>query len=142
MKKLETGDTKMSDVLTFSIPGKPEYVQMVRLAIGSVAGKAEFDVEKIDDIEVAVGEACKLVTCHGHDAWGEKYDLKVKVDDDRMEITVSDNEIHDIEKTCKQCVRCPEDGDLAIFVMNSLMDEIEVINGENGNRSVRMVKVK
>ena len=35
----------MSDVLNFSVPGKPEYVQMLRLAIGSVACKSGFDVE-------------------------------------------------------------------------------------------------
>lgn len=133
----------MTDILTFSIPGKPEYVQMVRLAIGSIANKAEFDVEKVDDIEVAVGEAFKLVTCHGHDGWGEKYELEVKVNEDKMEIKVSDNCVtHDIEKTCRQCARCPEDGDLSVFVMNSLMDEIEMMSSENGNRSIRMVKVK
>lgn len=133
----------MADVLTFSIPGKPEYVQMVRLAIGSVANKAGFDMDKVDDIEVAVGEAFKLVTCHGHDGWGEKYGLEVNVDDDRIEIKISDNcTTHDIEKTCRQCQRCPEDGDLSVFVINSLMDEIEMISSENDNRSVRMVKVK
>ena len=49
----------MLDVLNFSIPGKPEYIQMLRLAIGSIAGKSGFDVEKIEDIKVAVAEACK-----------------------------------------------------------------------------------
>ena len=36
----------MVDKLNCTIPGKPEYIQMVRLAIGSVAGKFNFDVEK------------------------------------------------------------------------------------------------
>ncbi len=133
----------MADILTFSIPGKPEYVQMVRLAIGSVANKSGFDMEKVDDIEVAVGEAFKLVTCHGHESWGSKYGLEVRVYDDKMEIEIADNCItHDIEKTCVQCARCPEDGDLSVFVMNSLMDEIEMSSNENGNRKIRMVKVK
>ena len=134
----------MSDVLTFSIPGKPEYIQMVRLAIGSIACKADFDVEKVDDIEVAVSEACKLVTCHGYEGWGEKYELVVVIDDNgRMEITVSETAaLHNIEKKCKQCARCPEDGDLAVFVINSLMDEIEIMCSEKGNRKIRMVKNK
>ncbi len=80
----------MLDVLNFSIPGKPEYIQMLRLAIGSIAGKSGFDVEKIEDIKVAVAEACKLVTCHGRDGLSAKYELTVEIEDGRMQITVSD----------------------------------------------------
>ena len=133
----------MGDRLTFSIPGKPEYVQMVRLAIGSVAGKADFDVDKIDDIEVAVSEACKLIACHGHSGWGEKYDVEVVIGENRIEIVVTDScGTHEIEKTCTQCARCPEDGNLSVFVMNSLMDEIEMTSSDNGNKSIRMVKTR
>ncbi|MBQ1228697.1 MAG: ATP-binding protein [Firmicutes bacterium] len=133
----------MSDRITISIPGKPEFVQVARIAAGSIAGIAGFDVEKVDDIEVALGEAWKLVTCHGHSLWGEKYELDAVVEDDKMIITFSDlGTTHDIEKTCKQCARCPEDGDLSVFVLNSLMNEVEMKSDENGNRSIRMVKVK
>ena len=31
----------MADKITFTIPGKPEYLTMVRLAIGSMADTAE-----------------------------------------------------------------------------------------------------
>lgn len=131
----------MSDVLNFSVPGKPEYVQMLRLAIGSVACKSGFDVEKVEDITVAVSEACKLVTCHGRDGLPSKYDITVEVNDSGMKITVSDlSRGHTIEKSCQQCLHCPEDGDLAIFVMDSLMDRTEVRGNDNGSRSIEMVK--
>ncbi|MBQ9972857.1 MAG: ATP-binding protein [Firmicutes bacterium] len=133
----------MADKITLSIPGQPEYAQVARITLGSVAGVAGFDVEKIDDIEVAFSEAWKLVTCHGHSLWGEKYDLEAVIYDDRMEITFSDTgNVHEIEKTCKQCARCPEEGDLSVFVLNSLMNEVEMSSDDNGNRSIRMVKVK
>lgn len=131
----------MSDVLKFSIPGKPEYVQAVRLAIGSVACKSNFDVEKIEDIKVAVSEACKLVTCHGYDSFSEKYEINVEIWEDKIEITVSDLCGHTIEKHCRQCTKCPEDGDLSVFVMDSLMDETEIVSNESG-KSIRMVKIK
>ena len=133
----------MLDVLNFSIPGKPEYIQMLRLAIGSIAGKSGFDVEKIEDIKVAVAEACKLVTCHGRDGLSAKYELTVEIEDGRMQITVSDlGSGHTIEKYCQQCTHCPEDGDLAIFVMDSLMDETELFSNENVSRRIKMVKIR
>ena len=131
----------MSDIIKFTIPGKPEYVQMLRLAIGSVAGQAEFDVEEIEDIKVAVAEACKLVTCHGQSGFSESYDVSLEVFSEKIEITVSDlTSEHLLEKYCTQCIRCPEDGDLSVFVMDSLMDDITVIKNPNGSKSIKMVK--
>ena len=80
----------MSDILQFSIPGKPEYVQMLRLAVGSAACKNGFDMEQTEDIKVAVEEACNLLTCHGREGFSEKYDLTVKIGDGKLEIIVSD----------------------------------------------------
>ena len=133
----------MADKIKLSIPGQPEYQQVARITTGSVAAVAGLDVEKVDDIEVAIGEAWKLVTCHGHSLWGESYELEIEVRDEKLVVTFSDKgTTHDIEKTCKQCARCPEDGDLSVFVLNSLMDEVEMTSDDNGNRSIRMVKVR
>ena len=39
----------MADLLRFTVPGKPEYVGVVRLAVSSAANTAGFDVEDIED---------------------------------------------------------------------------------------------
>ena len=41
----------MADRIKFIIPGKPEYMTMVRLAIGSVSDVAGFNFEEIEDIK-------------------------------------------------------------------------------------------
>ena len=64
------------DNLKFIIPGKPEYLTMVRLAISSIATTAGFDLDAVEDIKTAVCEACKNVSCHalryGHSYCGTK----------------------------------------------------------------------
>lgn len=133
----------MNDVLKFSIPGKPKYVQMVRLAIASIAGQFGFDIEKVEDMTVAVSEACKLVTCHGQEKFSENYDVIVEIEGERIIITVSDfSSGHNIEKGFRQCMQCPEEGNLAQFVIDSLMDSVETIENEKGNKSIKMVKIK
>ena len=62
----------MADKIKFIIPGKPEYLTMVRLAIGSVAGVADFSRDGIEGIKTAVGEAWKNIACHGSDGFAEK----------------------------------------------------------------------
>jgi len=44
------------DNLEFIIPGKPEYLTMVRLAIGSIAATAGFNLDAVEDIKTAVSE--------------------------------------------------------------------------------------
>ena len=75
------------DTLKFEIPGKPEYLRMVRLAISSVAATAGFDVEEIDDLKNAVCEACKNVSCHGFSGFSDLYEIELKVDPHYMHST-------------------------------------------------------
>ena len=131
----------MKDLIKFSIPGNPDYVKMVRIAIASLAGNAGFDMEKIEDIKVSVSEACKNVTCHGHDGFSTGYAVTCEIDKKEMVITITDElGTYDIVKEKKPCMDCPKEGDLAMFVIESLMDEAELTRDANGNKSIRMVK--
>jgi len=133
----------MSDVLKFSIPGKPEYVQMVRLAIASIAGKAKYDVDAVEDIKQAVAEGCKIVFCHGHTGFSNSYEIICDITDESMIIELTDSKSgYGLVKDVKPCAMCPDEGELAVAVMESLMDEVEVKIDENGYRSIRMVKAR
>lgn len=133
----------MGDLLKFSIPGKPEYVKIAKLAVGSAAGIANFNIEAIDDIEIAVGEACKIITCHGFDGFSDFYEVECRISDERIEILISDTFCtHSLEKHRKPCIDCPNEGNLGIHVIKSLMDEVEIIKEKDRNNSIRMVKCK
>lgn len=133
----------MGDLLKFSIPGKPDYVKMVRIAIASLASNAGFHVEAIDDIKVAVGEACKFVTCHGHHGWSNRYDVVCEIQEDKIVIMVDDShEGHDLYKNTRSCATCPGEGELGVFIIETLMDEIDIHEKADGCKSIRMVKNK
>ena len=133
----------MADVLKFSIPGKPEYVQMVRLAIASIAGKANFDVDAVEDIKEAVAEACKIVFCHGYEGFSTCYEIVCEIEDKSMAITASDVcSGHKLVKSNKPCDKCPDEGNLAVAVMESLMDNVDIKFDPDGNKIIKMVKNK
>lgn len=132
----------MGDLLKFSIPGKPEYLKIAKIAIGSAAGTANFDIEAIEDIEIAVAEACKNISCHGFDGFSNFYEVECQIEAEKITITVTDNCVeHEIEKYKKPCLDCPNEGDLGIYIIKSLMNEVEIIRKDSGN-SIRMVKNK
>ena len=45
-------------MVELSIPPRSAYVGVVRLAVSSLARKAGFDEETVDDLKIAVSEAC------------------------------------------------------------------------------------
>ena len=131
----------MSDVLKFSIPGKPEYVQMVRLAIASIAGKANYDVDAVEDIKEAVAEGCKFVFCHGFSEFSNSYEILCEIREDSMIIELADSHSgRDLVKKEKPCLNCPDEGELSVSVMESLMDEVAVHIGDDGSKNIRMVR--
>lgn len=133
----------MSDKIKFTIPGKPAYLTMVRLAIGSVADTMGFDFEEIEDIKTAVSEACKNVSCHGLSGFAEEYSVECVAEEGCLEIYVTDNsDGHVLQRLAKPCQSCPNEGNLAIFVIQSLMNEVEILNGSQEKKTIKMVKRK
>ncbi len=129
------------DQLKFTVPGKPEYLTMLRLAVGSVAATAGFDLDGAEDIKTAVSEACKLVSCHGFDGFSDKYELQCNVEEGKIEIKIEDRcEAHTLEKHNKPCRNCPTEGNIGVYVIQTLMNEVEFSSLENGQKSIKMVK--
>lgn len=132
----------MKDLLKFSLPGNPKYWQAIKLAVGSAAGTANFSIEAVEDIEIAVSEACKNITCHGTDGFSDIYEIKCELDDEQIVITVTDISDHTLKKDKKPCLDCPNEGELGIHIINTLMDEVEICKASQGKKSIKMVKNK
>lgn len=47
------------------VPGRPEYVVVVRLTAAAIAGRIGFSFDDIEDLKVAVGEVCSLAIMDG-----------------------------------------------------------------------------
>ena len=130
------------DSLKIEVPGKPAYLSAVRLAIGSIAATAGFDLDAAEDIKTAVTEACKNVSCHGIDGFSDKYEVDLEVEEGHIGITVKDDcDSHTYEQICENCKKCPEECDLGIMVIKSLMSDVDVITcDDEGHKSITMMR--
>ncbi len=137
----------MADFIRFSVPGKPEYVGVVRLAISSAASAAGFDVEDVEDIKVAVSEVCTHVFCRSQGII--TYEVSCELDDDSITISIDDmshaqreeNELHECQKLPKRgLIDDLFDPSTSILMLRTLMDEVSVFEGCNENTLVRMMK--
>jgi len=134
----------MPNQLRFSLPGSKDSVSAVRLAVASYANSSGFSLLDVEDISVAISEACKIICCHGHDRLACRFLVLVGMMEDTLRITISDsNGEYTIEKgECQRCGHCPEDGDLAMFILSSLMDKAELSDQPGGGKTLVMEKKK
>lgn len=130
----------MTDLLKFSVPGKPEYVGTIRMAISCLANCAGFDVEAIEDIKVAVSEACTNVVCHGGGGTGV-YEVYCELGKDRMVVSVVDQAGgYDVDTYQEPCLDEPREGGLGIYIIKALMDEVDIFTEIGMGTRIKMVK--
>ena len=134
----------MEDKIKFIIPGKPEYLTMVRLAIGSIADTAQFNMDEIEDIQTAVGEACKAICCHGKENIAGEFTLECILKSDAIEIYVTATGEKEVGKSLltMKSHDCPNEGDLGAFEMKTLMTSAEIIKNADCKKTIKMTKKK
>jgi serine/threonine-protein kinase RsbW len=130
----------MADILKFSVPGKPEYVGTVRMAVSCLANSIGFDIEAIEDIKVAVSEACTNAVCHGTRR-SDSYEVTCELCDDRFVISVIDRAGgYDPSSYSEPCLQRPKEGGLGIYIIKALMDEVDVFTEIGIGTRIKMVK--
>jgi serine/threonine-protein kinase RsbW len=131
----------MPDTLTLYVPGKAEYVSTVRLAVSSLAAQAGFDVEIIEDIKVAVSEACSNILCHSQIGDDRTYRVECTRHEGKLEITVADDGVgFDADNYETPEPDCLHVGGLGIYIIKALMDEVEVTSRDGAGAVIKMTK--
>lgn len=136
-----------SQKIEIKIPSLSEYVGVVRLAASGIANRLNFNHEEIEDIKIAVSEACTNAVQYAYPGKIGEVDIVFVVDKEKLEVIVRDNgRGFDIEKKVPG-VKEEEPGmpekvglGLGITFMKSLMDEVEYDTGIGKGTTVKLVK--
>ena len=135
----------------FSIPCMSDYVGVVRLAVSGLATRMNFSIEEIEDIKIAVSEACTNSVQYAFDKpENERVFISFNLFKDKLEIIVKDNgkgfELDNLEKTPIE-ERNLDDIDekvprlgLGITFIKSLMDETTITSEPGKGTIIQMAK--
>lgn len=127
------------------LPNRPEFVAVARLAVSAVACRMQFSIDDIEDIKVAVAEACTNAIEHGCPASiaPEMITLRCDLEDHALVITVDDpgNGFDPATATRQRhgTMTLTERG-LGMLLIESLMDEVDFSSTPGDGTQVRMVK--
>lgn len=121
--------------ISITIPANAENVDIVRLTLYGVANKAGFSYEEMEDMKVAVTEACNNVVLHAYDRhqFG-MIEIVFELQREYIRIRVKDSgSSFPFEKTVNKVTSLHNKplseanaGGLGLFMMHALMDHVEV----------------
>jgi serine/threonine-protein kinase RsbW len=123
-----------------TIPARAEYVLLGRLALSGVTRMRPLDDETVNDLKLAVTEACTNSVRHAYGDNGGTVDIVYELYDDRLVVEVSDNGPGFDPNRLVEAGELTEGG-LGIAIIRALFDEFEIGDRQDGRGSrLRFVK--
>ena len=135
-----------AETVKLVLPGRSEYLQVARLATGGVAARTSLTVDDIEDLKVAVGEACTNVIDHAFDertdARKRRITLVMSVSRDEITVEVEDEGGGFDPAELERGSRGAYEGDrgLGFFLIRELTDSLRIESAPGSGTRVIMVK--
>jgi len=138
-----TGDPDLGRTVRLTIPAKPEYITLSRLALAGLSRIRSFSDETLADLKLALTEACSNSVRHAYDDGEGHVDISFELRDDRLIVEVADDGTgFEPDEGAKSDDDVLSEGGLGIAIIRSIADEVEIEGGPNGKGSrLRFVKL-
>lgn len=136
---------KADNVMRLEFLSKSSNESFARVAIAAFAAQMDPTLEEITDIKTAVSEAVTNAIIHGYESEEGYVKVLAELYPDRIVIEVSDDGkgIEDVEKARQPLYTSKpelERSGMGFTVMETFMDEVEVISAPGQGTRVKMVK--
>lgn len=126
------------ETIKMEISSNPEYVGIIRLTTSGIANKIGFSMDDIEDIKVAVSEACTNAIKHSND---NKFFITFDILENGLAIEIKDTgKGYDVESLHQPDLNNPKESGLGLFIIQSLMDEVNIESKENKGTIIKMTK--
>lgn len=128
------------NMVEIRIPCHAEFVGVTRLAILGVASRMRFSYDEVEDIRLAVGEACANAIERSKlcEEPSEFIQVHCIVEEKKLTVEVTDLNKKPLEKRTLEGT--PDEQSLGTLLMGLLVDEVETLPIEGGGTCIRMVK--
>ncbi|KNZ41341.1 ATP-binding protein [Acetobacterium bakii] len=129
------------DRIKLTLPADQKYVILARLTIASLANNMGFSIGDVEDLKVALTEACTNAISHNTDPEAT-YELSFFVGIKELTITVTDKGLGFEPDT----VKLPGESDdpagsgFGLFIIKTLMDTVEITSKKGLGTTITMVK--
>ena len=126
-----------------SIPAKPEYISLGRLALTGLSRLRAFPDDVLADLKLALTEACTNSVRHAYDGGEGMVEILYELHDDRLVVEVMDTGEGFEPEDAVAADDSDElvEGGLGIAIIQALADEFELARPNGGGSRLRFVKL-
>lgn len=131
-----------AQAIRLTIPAKPEYITLGRLALTGIARLRPVSTEVLGDLKLALTEACTNSVRHAYGEGAGLVHIVYELHSDRLVVEVSDSGEGFDPPTGRADLDTDElaEGGLGIAIIEALSDELEIGEGDDGGSRLRFVK--
>lgn len=127
---------EIAHVIKLEIPSSPEFVSVARKTLEAIASGLGMPNREIEDLELAVGEACANAVKYGE---ADTVLITYRIEKNSVEIEVCNKGKAFTPPTCPLPMEELRVGGLGIFLIDQLVDKMS-IDCESGRTTLKMVK--
>lgn len=135
--RMQTG--MQTETVLLTIPCRPEYVGVARLAVLGIASRMSFSYDEVEDVRLAVGEACTHAIERAGDAVLASIEIVSTVSPQALRIQVTDTVAPDEQSAPSEEAQLLEEAGvdkegLGALLMEILVDEVTIESLPTGTR--------
>lgn len=131
------------DIIELRVPSRPEYVPIVRTLIADLARRMAFSASAVEDVRVAISEACANVVRHAYsdvESTATEMVVRCSTKDGKLAMEIVDTGQGVVESARKRPKRIDRQGGFGLLLMQNLMDHVSLDSSPDRGTVVRMVK--
>jgi len=132
-----SGDERPA-VVELRIPAVPEWVGVARLAAAGIASSLDFSIEDIEDLKLAVAEACNCCIQNGGSG-----DVRIACELHADRIVIAVERAGEVGKPASPAPLAGDDADLGglgVFLIRALMDDVTYVADSTSGTKLTLIK--
>ena len=130
----------LDPVVRLTIPARPEYITLCRLALTGLSRLRPLSEETLADLKLAITEACSNSVRHAYPDNGGHVEISYTLTGGTLEIEVCDEGEGFEPAGSAQASGDLSEGGLGIAIIRSIADELEIGPRAGGGSRLRFVK--
>ena len=130
----------LDPVVRLTIPARPEYITLCRLALTGLSRLRPLSDETLADLKLAITEACSNSVRHAYPDDHGRVEITYKLTGETLEVEVCDEGEGFEPEASGQAAAELSEGGLGIAIIRSIADELEIGPREGGGSRLRFVK--
>ena len=126
------------ETIKMEISANPEYVSIIRLTTSGIANKVGFCLDDIEDLKVAISEACTNAIKHSLE---DRFTIIYTMIGKGLTIEIIDNgKGYNTKEVSEPDLDNLKESGMGLFIIESLMDKVNVESTEGKGTSIKMTK--